>query len=99
MRPLPCVISKKANTDLEEIWLHTADKWSVEQAYRYHNLIFDEIDFICTTTKAGKSAEHIRKGYCYSKVKSHLIFYKIVNGTVQIVRILHEKMDLKNSSG
>ncbi len=47
MKALPFVISKKAVSDLEEIWLYTVEKWSIEQADRYYNLIFDEINYIC----------------------------------------------------
>jgi len=89
-------ISKKAVSDLEEIWLYTVEHWSVEQADRYYNLIFDEIAYICKNEDAGKSIEHIRKGYRAAKVKSHLIFYKISNDVIEIVRILHERMDIEN---
>ena len=96
MKPLPYVISKKAVSDIEEIWVYTLEKWSVEQANRYYNLIFDEISFICKNINAGKSMEHVRKGYRASKVKFHLIFYRILNNTVEIIRILHERMDIEN---
>ena len=96
MRPLPFIITKKAVSDIEEIWLFTVEKWSVEQADRYYNLIFDEINFICKNSDAGKSMEYIRKGYRASKVKSHLIFYRIINDTIEIIRILHERMDIES---
>ncbi len=96
MKTLPFVISKKAVSDLEEIWLYTFEKWSKEQADRYYNLIFNEINYICKNVSAGKSMEHVRKGYRATKVKSHLIFYKIVNDTIEIIRILHEQMDVEN---
>ena len=96
MKTRTYVISKKAVSDLEEIWLYTVEKWSVEQADRYYNLIFDEIDYICKNSDASKSMEHIRKGYRASKVKFHLIFYKVSNDIVEIVRILHERMDIEN---
>jgi len=96
MKPLPYVISKKAISDLEDIWVYTVEKWSIEQADRYYSLIFDEINFLCMNVDAGKSMEHVRKGYRASKVKSHLIFYRVVNSVVEIIRILHERMDLDN---
>lgn len=96
MKSLPYVISKKAISDLEEIWLYTVDKWSIEQANRYYNLIFDEIDFICKNPRTGRPMESVRKNYRSAKVKSHLIFYRVENGIVQIVRILHERMDIEN---
>ena len=99
MRPLPFVITKKAVSDLEEIWLYTVEKWSAEQADRYYNLIFDEINYICKNNTAGKSMGHVRKGYRASKVKSHLIFYRVINDTVEVIRILHEQMDIENRLG
>lgn len=96
MKTLPFVISKKAVSDLEKIWLYTVEKWSVEQADRYYNLIFDEINYICKHINAGKSMEHIRKGYRASKVKSHFVFYKVANNTIEVIRILHERMDIEN---
>src|SRR5687768_8697318 len=96
MRIRTYVISKKAVSDLEEIWLYTVEKWSVGQADRYYSLIFDEINYICKNSDSGKAMEHVRKGYRASKVKSHLIFYKISNDTIEIVRILHERMDIEN---
>lgn len=93
---LPYIISKKAVMDLEEIWLFTVDKWLVAQAYRYYLLIIDEIDFICKNITCGKPLDNIRKGYRTTKVKSHLIFYRVVNDTVEIIRILHERMDMEN---
>ena len=96
MKPLSFVISKNAITDVEEIWLYTVEKWSIEQADRYYNLIFDEINYICKNINAGKSMEHVRKGYRASKVKSHFIFYRILNDKIEIIRILHERMDIEN---
>ena len=96
MKSLPYVISKKAVSDLEEIWLYTVEKWSIDQADRYYKLIFDEIQFICKNVNAGKSMEHVRKGYRASKVKSHLIFYRIQNNIIEVIRILHESMDIEN---
>lgn len=91
------VISEQALNDIENIWLFTAENWSTEQADRYYNLIFEEIEFICKHFNAGKSIESIRKGYRYTKVKSHLIFYRrSVTEEIEIIRILHEHMDIES---
>ena len=96
MKRLPFVISKKAVSDLEVIWLYATEKWSVEQADRYYNLIIDEINYICKKSNSGKSMEHVRKGYRVSKVKSHLIFYRVKHDAIEVIRILHERMDIEN---
>ena len=90
-------VSEKAFEDIEKIWLYTVETWSVEQADRYYNLIFDEIEYISKNPTYGKDFGHIRKNYRYSKVKSHLIFYKIRKSDeiIEIIRILHQSMDIE----
>ena len=91
-------ISVKASEDIEAIWLYTFENWSLKQADRYVNLIFDEIEFIATNPQVGKDYSHVRKNYQCSKVKSHLIFYRLAEKekVVEIIRVLHERMDIEN---
>ena len=91
------IISEKALDDLNNVWIYTTENWSVEQANRYYNLIIDEIEFVAENFETTKDFGKIREDYRYSKVKSHLIFCKRVENTeMEVVRILHEKMDIKN---
>ncbi|MFT5103767.1 MAG: toxin ParE1/3/4 [Candidatus Latescibacterota bacterium] len=89
-------ISEQAIIDLNDIWIYTLRKWSKEQADRYYNLIIEDIEFVSVNFMSGKSVEQTRKNYRVSKIKSHLIFYrKVDNDLIEIVRILHQRMDLK----
>lgn len=85
------IISEKALEDINNIWIYTAENWSVEQADRYYNLIIDEIEYIVHNLDMALDFEKIRESYKYSKVKSHLIFFKKhkTNG-IEVVRVLHE---------
>jgi toxin ParE1/3/4 len=91
-------IRKEAEKDLENIWLYTFENWSIEQADKYLNLIFDEIDYLCLKPNSGLDYGNLRKGYWRSKVNSHFIFYKIneKQNEIEIIRILHEMMDTEN---
>ena len=91
-------ISKEAEKDLENIWIYTFENWSIEQAEKYLNLVFDEIDYLCLKPNSGLDYGNIRKGYWRSKVNSHFIFYKInkKRNEIEIIRILHEIMDIEN---
>lgn len=89
-------ISRQAIEDLDKIWMYTFNKWTKEQADRYFDLIITEIEFLADNFMTGKSAEQTRKNYRVTKVKSHLIFFrKAENDIVEIVRILHQRMDIK----
>jgi toxin ParE1/3/4 len=90
-------ISNKAVSDLDEIWIYTFKNWSIQQADRYYDLIISEIEYLAKNPDSGISKEHIKKGYRASKVKSHLIFYKLsANNIVEVERILHQRMDIEN---
>ena len=90
-------ISEKAISDLEKIWLYTFNKWSLEQADRYHNLIINEIEYIADNFNLSRRMDYVRSGYRMSKVKSHLIFYKKnEDDIIEVIRILHQNMDIEN---
>ena len=91
------IISEKALDDINKIWIYTAENWSVEQADRYYNLIFDEIEYIVVNFEIARDFGNIRKSYKYSKVKSHLIFFKKdKTNEIEVVRVLHERMDIES---
>jgi len=91
------IISEKAIEDINKIWNYTAENWSKEQADRYYNLIYDEIEYIVWNFELAHDFSKIRKSYKYSKVKSHLIFFKKdKNNEIEIVRVLHERMNIEN---
>ena len=77
--------------------IYTAETWSIEQANRYYNFIMDEIEYVAENFEITKDFVSIRKNNRYSKVKSHLIFCKQIENTeMEFVRILLERMDIKN---
>lgn len=91
-------ISNEALNDLEEIWLYTLKNWSVEQADKYIDLLIYDIKHLTKDPTSGKDYESIRKGYFSSRVKSHLIFYKInlKAEELEIIRILHQRMGIES---
>jgi toxin ParE1/3/4 len=94
----PYKLSVKASEDIEAIWLYTLENWSLEQADRYVDLIFDEIEYLAANPTAGRDCSHLRKNYRCSKVKLHHIFYRLATkeNVVEIIRVLHERMDVEN---
>jgi toxin ParE1/3/4 len=96
MKPLKIIFLVEAIIDLEEIWTYTLTTWSLEQADRYYHLIMKETEYLSSNPGSGKDFSEIRKGYRCTKVKSHLIFYRYSETEIEIVRILHESMDIPN---
>ena len=90
-------ISAKAVEDLEQIWEYTFEKWSSDQADRYYKLLIDEIEFISNDMSSGKSMKHLKEGYKASIVKSNMIFFRRKDEITEIIRILHQKMDVESN--
>lgn len=91
------VLTNKANEDLNKIWNYTFDKWSEEQADKYYQTLLDSCQFLSVNPNLGKNYSEIIYGLFGLKFKHHIIFYrKIHKETIEITRILHEHMDLKN---
>ena len=87
------IISPFARLDLESIWRYTFDTWSLDQADKYQDDLFFGFTEIASNSEKGHSISNIKKGYRKYKVNHHYIIYKIVKKDIDIVRILHEKMD------
>ena len=89
--------TNKAVGDLTSIWNHTERTWSAQQAERYYNILMnssgsltDPIPNIC------RHYDDIMPGLLGLKTGRHIIFHTISeNGGVTIIRILHERMDVR----
>lgn len=89
-------ISKEAKADLDDIWLYTAQQWSIEQADTYYNEIITAFENLASGHLVWEKADHIFPGYCKYKIGSHIIFFKPKADCLEIIRILHGRMDIQN---
>lgn len=88
-------ISQKAIKDLENIWDYTANKWSPTQANIYHLQIIEQVENLAAGKTYGKPYTKFKIGFMYKKVGSHYVFYqKKENEVLEVVRVLHIKMDI-----
>jgi len=90
-------LTNKAVEDLTNIWNYTFDKWSAQQADRYYDLLLDSCQHIANNPDLGKNYAGIKNELFGLKTNRHIIFYrKFTDKPIEITRILHERMDLKN---
>jgi toxin ParE1/3/4 len=85
-------LSPLAEADLEDIWLYTRKHWSLAQADRYHHDLIAGIESLAKGIKVGRKAD-IRAGYFKYSVGQHLIFYRQTDVGLDVIRILHQRMD------
>jgi toxin ParE1/3/4 len=83
----------RAQADLDEIWEYTAGRWSVDQAETYTRQLWRDISAVAERPSLGDECPEVRKGYRKYPSGSHVLFYRLIAGGVDIVRIIHERMD------
>ena len=67
------------------------------QADKYYELIISAFEEIAESTALGKSYEKISKEILGFNVGKHIVFYRMLPvQKVEIIRVLHARMDLKN---
>ena len=84
-----------ARADLEEIWLYTQKTWSLDQADSYLTDIIQAFEGLAKGMKTGRPVD-IREGYLKYPVGSHMIYYRQSPSHIDIVRILHQRMDVSS---
>ena len=90
-------LTKKAVEDLSDIWDYTFDNWSENQADKYYKLLVESFEEIAKKQSIGRSYSEIMDNLMGLKVGRHIVFFRsIEKGKIEILRILHEQMDLKN---
>ena len=90
-------LTNKAVDDLSEIWHYTYETWSEMQADRYYTTLLDCCKEIAKMPNLGKNYDEVNSNLLGYKAKQHIIFYRIItHKEIEIVRILHSRMDLKN---
>jgi len=91
------ILRQKAIDDLNNIWSYTFDNWSAKQADKHYTAIKRSCNEIGKNPNVGKEYDAIDKNLLGVKCEKHIIFYKLISkDKIEVVRILHERMDLKN---
>jgi toxin ParE1/3/4 len=87
------VLSPRAQRDIDEIWDYSASIWGVQQAEVYVRQIRRAVEIVAEDPYRGRSCDNIRAGYRKYPAGSHFVFYRVVEGGIDVVRILHQRMD------
>ena len=89
-------LRKEAIDDLNNIWDYTFEQWSENQADKYYTTIKLACEKIGLSPNLGRKYIGITNGLLGLKSGKHIIFYhRISEDEIEVIRILHERMDLK----
>jgi len=86
--------SPAATSDIDNIWNYTAENWGITQAEHYT----DKIDQACNDLDHGVRQGRpvsVRPHYLKYPVERHVIYFLKSNEGLEVVRILHQRMDVE----
>jgi toxin ParE1/3/4 len=89
-------LSEKAMDDLRSIGRFTQNNWGREQRNRYLSMLDTSFHTITNQPEVGINCDDIRLGYRKYHVGRHLIFYRQSIESVDVIRILHDSMDIES---
>ena len=85
-------LSPLSEVDLEEIWLYTLNRWSMEQADTYHRLLVEAFEGLAGGTKQGRPTD-VLPGFHKYLCGSHVIYFIDYPNYLDVIRILHQRQD------
>ena len=77
-----------AEQDLLQISLNGLLQFGAHQARSYHTRLVNRFEELAKAPELYQPVEHIRKGYRRSVCGAHSIYYRVHEGTVEIIRNL-----------
>ena len=87
--------SPAADSDLLGIYRYTICKWGEEQARQHHSALEDTFQKLaCNPALLGRTRGGLPAGYYLYHAHHHLIIFRFTDVSVDIARILHERMDV-----
>jgi toxin ParE1/3/4 len=93
-RRFPLRWSAEAEDDLFSIWRYAADEWSPAVADEHLRHIERVCELLCTHPDMGRVRDELHAGARSIPAKPHVLFYRVANDAVQIMRVLHERKDV-----
>lgn len=91
------ILSNQAVGDLGDIWNFTCDRWSEKQADKYYQEFLVAFQELADNPGSGRNYDEIRLDLKGVRIGRHIVFFSSLNKEeIEIIRILHERMELKN---
>lgn len=86
-------VTPRAESDFIGIWVYACEEWGVDQADNYVDRLEAGMKRLIDHPSLGANYDHVFSGYRKLQVEHHVVFYRLLESEVLVVRVLHELMD------
>lgn len=87
------VLSPEAQKSLLQISAYTLDAFGRVQQKKYLLMLRDRMRQAADNPSLGKTRPDIKPGYRSIQAVKHQIYYRVVDGGIEIIDVLHQSME------
>jgi len=89
-------LSREADRDIEAIFDYTELEYGLQQAADYTTQFSTIFHQLSQEPELGRARNEIKNGLRSLVQHKHVIFYRVLNDHIRIVRVLHCRSDIPN---
>lgn len=89
------ILSQQSQEDIEAIYEFGLHQFGTSQVLAYLIKLRDQFELLTTNPEIAKQRNEIKLGLYSLPCSSHIIFYRILENHIRIVRVLHGSRDLR----
>ena len=99
MMRLSWSLSPAAARDIRRIAEKSREDWGLDHAIGYAEALFAALGHIAEYPAAGRHRDDLQEGLRSWSVRSHIAFYRVSDGRVEVARVLHHRQDPRRAFG
>lgn len=84
-----------AQRDVDGIWNYSAERWGRDRANSYLESIKKALAMLAANPRRGRVFEPGLPNYFKYAIGNHMIFFRVIEEGIAVVRILHQNMDFE----
>ena len=94
---MPRIVKQaRAEQDLLEIWLYTLNEWGEHRADEYLNKLDQAIQLLAEQPLMCRERIELTPPVRIHRHAHHLVVYLVLADGINVIRILHDSMDIDN---
>lgn len=88
------VYAPNALVDLEEIQIYGLQAWGIDRADAYLQELLGTVDELLNYPEIGKQRDDVEPGIRARFSGRHVVYYRVSNDAITVLRILHERANV-----
>jgi toxin ParE1/3/4 len=87
-------LSAAAAKDIDVILDQSVAEFGQHRTEKYYESLKRCLELLSENPGPGATAENVRAGYRRFSHQSHVVFYRVFEGGILVIRVLHARMDV-----